>query len=171
MFKTVMNSNIQPINLALDIRTVRKDSITGIQHTVVEFTDIINGDNDLFFWGGVKGKFGIGGYQPDKSYVQYVKTFPINTEIRTVKTYTKTAGSSANLLNGVLTTNIPAAKMATVELNTSIVILPKVPMQGRYADDRVGYFSTTFTDFDMNPQGVKRVSLPNAGGLNPKKKI
>lgn len=169
MFKTVMNSNIQPINLALDIRAARKDSITGVQHTVIELTDVINGDNDLFFWGGVKGKFGIGGYQPDKSYVQYIKTFPINTEIRTVKTYMKTVGSSANLLNGVLTTNVPAAKMATVELNTSIVMLPKVPMQGRYADDRVGYFSTTFTDFDMNPQGVKRISFAERWRLEPKK--
>lgn len=169
MFKTVMSSNIQPINLALDIRAVRKDSISGVQHTVIELTDVINGDNDLFFWGGVKGKFGIGGYQPDKSYVQYVKTFPINTEIRTVKTYTKNAGSSANLFNGVLTTNVPAAKMATVELNTSIVMLPKVPMLGRYADDRVGYFSTTFIDFDMNPQGVKRVSFAERWRLEPKK--
>jgi hypothetical protein len=169
MFKTVMSSNIQPINLAFDIRAARKDSITGVQHTVIELTDVINGDNDLFFWGGVKSKFGIGGYQPDKSYVQYVKTFPINTEIRTIKTYMKSGGNSASSVNGMLTTSGATAKTATVELNTSIVMLPAVPMQGRYADDRVGYFSTSFIDFDMNPQGVKRLAFAERWRLEPRK--
>ena len=169
MYQAVMNSNIQPIALAFDVRAARKDSITGVQHTVIELTDIINGDNDLFFWGGARGKFSIGGYQPDKSYLKYVKSFPINTEIRTVKTYTKAGGGSANLYNGVLTTNTPAPKQLTVELNTSIVILPKIPMQSRYADDRVGYFSTTYTDFDANPQGVKRVSFAERWRLEPQK--
>ena len=98
---------------------IERIQLTGVQHTVIDMTDIINGDNDLFFWGGAKGKFSIGGYQPDKSYLQYVKAFPINTEIRTVKTYTKAGGGSANLNNGALTTNTPAAKLVTVELNTS----------------------------------------------------
>jgi hypothetical protein len=169
MYKAVMNSNIQPISVALDIRTARKDSITGVQHTVIELTDIINGDNDLFFWGGVKSKFSIGGYQADKSYLQYVKTFPINTEIRTVKTYTKAGANTANLNNGVFSANTAAPKLVTVELNTSIVILPKIPMQPRYADDRVGYFSTTYTDFDANPQGIKRISFAERWRLEPKK--
>jgi hypothetical protein len=169
MFRAVMNSNIQPISLAFDMRAMRKDSVTGVQHTVIELTDIINGDNDLFFWGGVKGKFGIGGYQPDKSYLLNIKSFPINTEIRTVKTYSKVANNSANLFNGVLTVNTPAAKQATVELNTSIVLLPKKPMQARYADERVGYFYTSYTDFDANPQGVKRVSFAERWRLEPRK--
>jgi hypothetical protein len=169
MYRAVMNSNIQPIAMAFDVRANRKDSLTGVQHTVIDMTDIVNGDNDLFFWGGAKGKFSIGGYQPDKSYLQYVKAFPINTEIRTVKTYTKAGGGSANLFNGVLTTNTPAPKLVTVELNTSIVILPAVPMQPRYADDRVGYFSTTYTDFDANPQGIKRISFAERWRLEPKK--
>ncbi|OQP57777.1 hypothetical protein A3860_09120 [Niastella vici] len=169
MYKAVMNSNIQPISLAFDIRATRKDSISGVQHTVIELTDIINGDNDLFFWGGSKGKFSVAGYQPDKSYLQYVKSFPINTEIRTVKTYMKVANNTANLFNGVLSTNTPAPKLVTVELNTSIVMLPEKPMQARYADDRVGYFSTSYTDFDANPQGVKRVSFAERWRLEPKK--
>ena len=169
MYKAVMNSNIQPISLAFDIRATRKDSVSGVQHTVIELTDIINGDNDLFFWGGSKGKFSVAGYQPDKSYLQYVKTFPINTEIRTVKTYMKVANTTSNMFNGMLTTNTPAARLVTVELNTSIVLLPKIPMQARYADDRVGYFSTTYTDFDANPQGIKRISFAERWRLQPKK--
>ena len=46
----------------------------------------------------------------------------------------------------------------TVELNSSLVLLPKVPMQSRYFDPRVGYFAIGYTDFDANPQGVKSVA-------------
>jgi hypothetical protein len=59
-------------------------------------------------------------------------------------------------------------KPVTVELNTSIVLLPKIPMQARYADDRVGYFNFNYTDFDANPQGVKRMSVVERWRLEPK---
>jgi len=169
MYRAVMNSNIQPIAMAFDVRAVRKDSLTGVQHTVIDLTDVVNGDNDLFFWGGDKGKMGLSGYQADKSYLLYIRSFPINTEIRTVKTYTKTPINTASLFNGVLSTNTSATKLVTVELNTSIVVLPKIPMQPRYADDRVGYFSTSYTDFDADPQGVKRIFFAERWRLQPRK--
>ncbi len=57
---------------------------------------------------------------------------------------------------------------ATFELNTSIVLLPKVPMRARYYDDRVAYFTTEYTDFDADPQGVKDISLITRWKLEPK---
>ena len=44
----------------------------------------------------------------------------------------------------------------TLELNSSIVLLPEKPMQPRYFDPRVGYFTVGYTDFDANPQGVNQ---------------
>jgi hypothetical protein len=40
-----------------------------------------------------------------------------------------------------------------------MVLLPKEPMRPRYYDDRVAYFTTGYTDFDADPQGVKDVSM------------
>jgi hypothetical protein len=57
---------------------------------------------------------------------------------------------------------------ATVELNSSMVLLPAVPMQPRYFDPRVGYFTTSVTDFDADPQGVKRISMITRWRLEPK---
>ena len=57
---------------------------------------------------------------------------------------------------------------ATYELNSSLVLLPKVPMQPRYFDPRVGYFATGNTDFDANPQGVKRIIMATRWKLVPK---
>src|SRR5690606_34250670 len=61
-----------------------------------------------------------------------------------------------------------ATGTATLELNTSIVLLPKTPMQGRYFDPRVGYFTVRYTDFDANPQGVKNRALITRWRLEPK---
>lgn len=55
-----------------------------------------------------------------------------------------------------------------MELNSSIVILPKTPMQARYFDPRVGFFAVGYTDFDANPQGVKNISLVKRWRLEPK---
>jgi hypothetical protein len=60
------------------------------------------------------------------------------------------------------------AGSSTVELNTSLVILPKVPMKARYFDPRVGYFAVGYTDFDLNPQGVKEIELVKRWRLEPK---
>ncbi|RKR85093.1 uncharacterized protein DUF5118 [Mucilaginibacter gracilis] len=169
MFKAVSNSNIQPIALAFDVKAYKKDTVTRQQASVIDMTDIINGDNDLFFFGSSKGKFGISAYQADKSYLLDVSTYAINTEIKTVKTYSKNMGNAMQSVNGVaapVTQGSP--KPVTVELNTSIVLLPKIPMQARYADDRVGYFTFDYTDFDANPQGIKRQSVIERWRLEPR---
>jgi hypothetical protein len=160
MYKSVMNSNIQPIAFAFDIKAFSKDS-TGI---VIDVTDLINSDNDiLFFASFFKSMLRIGGAQPDKSYIVDIKSYPINTEITTVKTYNKMPAPSPF-------PGAPAgtAGNATFELNSSLVLLPKNPMHARTYDDRVAYFTTGYTDFDADPQGVKDISLITRWRLEPK---
>jgi hypothetical protein len=86
------------------------------------------------------------------SYIKDINAYPMNVEIRTIKTYTQTNSRST----------------FTMELNTSIVLLPEVPMQKRLADKRVGYFTERYTDYDKNPQGVKVVSFIKRWRLEPK---
>jgi hypothetical protein len=152
MYKTVQNSTIQPIAAAFDVKAFSRDSAG----YVLDLTDYISSDNDIFFFASFfKTALRIGGLQADKSYISDIRSYPINTEIRTVKTYSKTPSPSP----------FPGAPPsgptgnATFELNTSLVLLPRVPMQPRYYDDRVAYFTTAYTDFDADPQGVKNISL------------
>ena len=59
---------------------------------MIDLTDYINSDNDiLFFASFFKTALRIGGVQSDKSYIVDVKSYPINTEIKTVKTYYKSS--------------------------------------------------------------------------------
>lgn len=161
MYKSVMKSNIQPISAVFDIKAFSKDS-TG---TVIEVTDMLASDNEIFFFSPtVKSALRLGGLQTDKSYIVDIRPYPINNEIRTVKTYSRSSGPSIP--------GLPAPPAgggySTFELNTSMVILPAVPMQPRYFDDRVAFFTTEFTDFDADPQGVKDVSLITRWRLEPK---
>lgn len=158
MFISVMNSNIQPIVASFDVKAFSKNN----NGTIIDLTDFISGDNDiLFFDGSVKQALKLGMPQADKSYIQDVRAYPENIEIKTVKTYTK----SGNSMPGM-----PPAPggFATLELNSSMVLLPAVPMQPRYFDPRVGYFATSLTDFDADPQGVKRLSMITRWRLEPK---
>lgn len=159
MFASVRNSNLQPIVAAFDIKALSKNG----HGTVIDLTEYISGDNDiLFFDGQVKNMLKLGGVQPDKSYISDVKSYPLNTEIKTVKTYSK--GGSSPM------PGMPPAHggNATLELNSSIVLLPAVPMQPRYFDPRVGYFTTSVTDFDADPQGVKKLQMITRWRLEPK---
>ena len=160
MFMAVTNSNIQPISASFDIKAFSRDSAA----SVVEITDYISGDNDIFFFNSsLKSSQRIGALQNDKSYVVGVRSFPINIEITTVKTYGRTpAPSTVPGMSSGGTGNI------TVELNTSMVLLPKEPMQARYFDPRVGYFAVGYTDFDLNPQGVKSVGVIKRWRLEPR---
>ena len=158
MFTSVNNSNVQPIAASFDIKALGKDS-TG---AVIDITDFINGDNDvLHFSSSLKSFLRVGQIQADKSYIMTVKSFPINIEIKTVKTYGRTPASPIGGAAG------PSGNM-TIELNSSLVLLPKVPMQSRYFDSRVGYFTVGYTDFDANPQGVKNISVVKRWRLEPK---
>lgn len=159
MYLSVMNSNIQPIVAAFDIKAFSKDS----SGTVLDLTDYINGDNDiLFFDGSLKSQLKLGAPQGDKSYIQDVRSYPGNVEVKTVKTYTRSGAPAGP--------GMPPSGggFVTLELNSSLVMLPEVPMQPRYFDPRVGYFATGLTDFDADPQGVKRLIMITRWRLEPK---
>ncbi len=162
MFQSVTNSNLQPIAEAFDIKAYSPNG----DASVIEVTDFINGDNDiLFLRGQTKSGNQMGALQKEKSYIVDVKPFPINVEITTVKTYAKAGGPS---IPGSPPVQRSATETITLELSSSVVMLPEKPMQPRYFDPRVGYFAVGYTDFDLNPQGFERVSMIKRWRLEPK---
>lgn len=159
MYRAFINSNLQPLEASFDIKAFSKDS-SGV---VIDVTDYINGDNDiLFFDSRIKKYLSLTTLLADRSYIKDIKAFPVNIEIRTMKTYLNvTQPIPGNPRSG-------SSGPASYELNSSMVLLPKVPMQPRYYDPRVGYFSTVSTDFDANPQGVKKIAMVTRWRLEPK---
>lgn len=152
MYTSVKKNNVPAIIAAFPIAAYNTDSTA----LVVDVTDFLNTDNDLFNFSSPVYKmiYHVGAAQNDKSYLKYVHTFSNNVEIRSVKTYA-TAGN--NKVNAY-----------TMEINASIVLLPETPMKKRMYDERVGYFTTDALDFDVNPQGVKTQQYVNRWRLEPK---
>jgi hypothetical protein len=159
LYLSVLNSNIQPIMASFDVKAYKRDSVAKKQNSVIDVTDFVNGDNTiLFFDEWVKKGLSIGNMFSDRCYIDTIKSFPMNIEIRTVKTYAQKAQNPNDVTGDPL----------TYELNSSILVLPKEPMKARYYDPRVGYFTASYTDFDKNPQGVERVSMITRWRLEPK---
>lgn len=167
MYQSVRNSNLQPITAAFDIRAINTDSVNHTRGWVIDVTDYLMGDNDvLFFDSRIKRALGLTQYQKENSYVLDVKAFPTNVEIQTAKSYMRTPvpafGQPQQMIMGGNGTP------TTFELNSSMVLLPKVPMKPRYFDPRVGYFATGYTDFDANPQGIEEIRMITRWRLEPK---
>jgi hypothetical protein len=162
MYNSVMRNNMQSIIHAFEIKAFGKDK----KSSVVDITDLINADNTLVsFDPSVKKGYKVGAFQKDKSFVNFVKSFPNNIEINTTKTFARTLGR-ITFPPGVEKPEISGNY--TVEINSSLVLLPENKMQARYYDPRVGYFTVGYTDFDLDPQGVKRISLIKRWRLEPK---
>ncbi|MEO8475075.1 MAG: zinc-dependent metalloprotease [Chryseolinea sp.] len=149
MYNSVIRSNLQPLVAAFGIGAYSP----GGKGSVIDVTDYINGDNDiLFFNSSARKTMQVGSLQANMCYIKDINSYPLNLEVRTIKTYVQT--SSDNNF--------------TIELNTSLVLLPKKPMRKRFADRRVGYFTERYTDYDANPQGVKVVNYIKRWRLEPK---
>jgi hypothetical protein len=115
--------------------------------------------------------FGLMGLAPDRSYIESIKSYPINMEVRTVKTFNASAPMPGSPMGGGSSATIPAAMNAgavTLELNTSIRLLPKVPMNTRFFDSRVGYFADNFVQFSDDQHKVDNKVFAVRYKLEPK---
>jgi hypothetical protein len=149
MYDAVVRSNLQPLVASFGIGAYSP----GGKGSVIEVTDYINGDNDiLFFNSGSRKAMHVGGLLRNMCYIKDINAYSNNVEIRTIKTYSQSS----------------TGESFTLELNTSIVLLPETPMRKRYADRRVGYFTERYTDYNTNPQGVKVVNYIKRYRLEPK---
>ena len=146
----VTNSNMQPIIGAFDIKATRKDT-----SVLIEVTDFLQKPNQAFELPPItKQRFKIKNQANDRTFIQSVRAYPINVEIRVVRTYEVSPpslgsnnGPAQNLNAGI------NAGVVTYELNTSMVLLPKEPMRRRFFDQRVGIFSNSYTVY--NDEGHK----------------
>ena len=129
------------------------------QAMLINVTKWLMSDNKVTsFSANDRTTLGIGGVMADRTFIDSIKTYPINMEIQTLRTYAMTNGKT------------PASKTgaATLSLNTSIVLLPEEPMQPRYFDDRVGYFNNKITEFSDQQQTTNHEAIVMRYRLEPK---
>jgi len=141
--EAVVNSNFEPILYSFPIKAFGKDSTS----TVIDVTDLFNKDvKALGFPQRSRTQYRVTRLDAGKSFIESVKSYPTNIEARHVKTYA--AGRPPS--NGSLGT-------ISLEINNSMILLPKVPMKRRNFDQRVGWFARGQVDYGLDAQESKTV--------------
>ena len=144
--EAVVNSNFEPVLYAFDIKALKKDSINPA--TVIEVGDLFEKDvNALGMPDFYRKRFKVSRLDNDRSYVESVKSYPLNIEARHVKTYLASAAPSNGDLGSI-----------SIEINNSMILLPAEPMKKRYYDERVGWFARGQVDYGLDAQESKTIS-------------
>ncbi|SFU10682.1 protein of unknown function [Algoriphagus locisalis] len=134
----VKNSNLEPLLQKFAIKSLATDS-TGI---VIEATDLWAKDvQALGLPKGERTQYKVSRLDTDRSYIQHIHTYPINIEARYVMTYLANDPPSNSSTGSI-----------TLEMNSSMLLLPKEPMKQRLADQRVGWFSRSIVDYGADAQ-------------------
>ncbi len=134
IYQSLRNNNFEPIIMVFPIKAFGKDSTS----VIIEVNDLFEEDVPLLgaLNDGQRKKFEVKGLDSKLSLINWMKSFPQNTEVRHIMTYKAgklPSGSSADLLS--------------VEMNQSFILLPEEPMMPRRFDSRVGYFSLEQYDY------------------------
>ncbi|WP_442589621.1 zinc-dependent metalloprotease [Pedobacter sp. AW31-3R] len=154
MYQSVKNSNLSTILASFDIKAYNKDT-TGV---VIDVTDFYNGDvMAIGATDDLRKAYKTIALDPSRSYIDTVKTFPLNIEVVTSKTYRTAESPIDNSIGAV-----------TYEFNTSMLLLPKTPVKARIMDPRVGYFGQSQTDYGTDAQKAERTSYIHRWNLVPK---
>lgn len=144
VYEAVVNSNFEPVLYSFPIKAIGKDSLT----TVIDVTDLFSKDVKPFgLPEGSRKQYKVTRLDDNLSYIESLKSYPLNIESRHVKTYS--AGDPpSNSANGAI----------SIELNNSMVLLPKEPMKRRIFDQRVGWFTSGQTDYGLDAHESKKVT-------------
>jgi hypothetical protein len=163
--KAVKNASIDPIVFSFDIKALAHDS----NGYVIDVTDFFKNDNTITgFSAQTKGQMRIGGVAADRSYLIGMNVFPLNIEVKNMRTYTLGGGAPAAAAESTPAENTGDAGAVTMELSTSLMLLPKEPMQRRLADPRIGYFDHSYTVFSDKQQQTEQKTFIARFRMEPK---
>ena len=135
----VSNSNFEPIIASFKISVKNKDK----NSYVIDVTSLYKSDVKMFgFPQSTRKSYKISSLDSKLSFIESIRSFPLNIETKHIKTY-----KSSDSRNGQI----------SMVLNNSMVLLPKEPMRRRYFDERVGWFTSSQTDYGIDNQEAETV--------------
>jgi len=137
--EAVSNSNFEPIisSFKIEVKNKEKNSY------VIDVTNLYKSDVKSFGYPqSARKRNKISSLDTKLSFIESIRSFPLNIEAKHIKTY-----KSSDAKNGQI----------SMLLNNSMILLPKKPMKRRYYDERVGWFTTSQTDYGIDNQEAETV--------------
>ena len=152
---SVALNNFPPILAVFKIKNIENDRY------LIDVSSYFSDDSPGFniIRKGLKKEYGIGNPDGKRSYIDTLKSFPKNTEIRHTLTYKATSAPRSN----------PTSTLS-FQINHSIIALPENPMQIRYADERVGWFSLKKYNYSSEALKSDRIEIIRRWRLEPSDK-
>src|SRR5690606_3908644 len=99
--------------------------------TVIQVNDLFEKDvNALGMPEHYRKEYKVSRLDDSRSYINTLKSYPLNIEARHVKTYVAGNPPSNESLGSI-----------SIEINNSMILPPAEPMKRRYCDERVGWFA------------------------------
>ncbi len=142
----VESASLRPVIRAFD---VIRDGKNGAP--VIDITGILVSEVPAGFALDLMRHFKMRAVDPRRSYIQTVKAYSENIDIRFYQTWVP---DPAELFKPGDDENRTTSLGFIFHM--SLHILPERPMQGRYSDERVGYFNTPFDDYGSGAHGRVR---------------
>lgn len=101
------------------------------------------------------GPAGFGGVDPSRSLISQVKVFPGNVEARSTLTFSSFPMPTTGAGGAPQMPTVSRNPSRTAIIHYSLAMLPELPMQGRFADERVGYFTEAFVEYGGERSGTR----------------
>ncbi len=152
---SVKVNNYEPIMYAFDIEAFSSDS-TAVVINVTKFlsTDVpsISGLGSR-----LRKQYKVRSLDKDRSFINSVKSFPENIEVKQDFTFTAAEPPSNSSVGSI-----------SMQVNQSMILLPEVPMQPRLFDSRVGFFTVDQIDYSSKALKADEKTYIRRWRLEPK---
>ncbi|MEM8600677.1 MAG: zinc-dependent metalloprotease [Bacteroidota bacterium] len=153
IYSAVRNSNFEPVVASFGIEAITPDS-AGV---VIDATKLYTSDvPSLGLPSFTREQYRVRRLDGSRSFLERVASYPENIEVRVVLTYDAARPPSQSSTGSI-----------SVEMAHSMILLPEEPMTPRLADERVGYFTRTQTDFGREEQRAEQRSYAIRWRLEP----
>lgn len=151
--KSVAQNNFPPILAAFPIKNNEKDRF------LIDVSKYFNNDSPGFniLSAAQKKQFGIGSIDSKRSFIDELKSFKENIEIRHTLTYRSSKAPKDN-----------STKTVSFQINHSIILLPTELMPIRYLDPRVGWFNLKKYNYSSEELKSDEIRVIQRWRLEPK---
>jgi hypothetical protein len=152
--KAVKNSNVDAVAFLFDLKARGAEG----RSSVIDVTDFLQKENIYTqIPADVKGAMSLTSMAADRSFVKSFASYPINAEIKMMRTYGASGVAPKQVPGRPPVAPLEAAKLGgavTLEISTSILLMPEKPMMPRRFDARVGYFANYNIEYSDAQQRV-----------------
>lgn len=155
IYTSVVNNNFEPVIMTFPIAAYSTDSVS----SVIEVSPLFTTDVEMIgaLNSSQRKQFKIKNLDTKRSLITEIDAYPENVLVKHILTY-----SGDSLPDSQITGTL------SIGMTQSFILLPENPMEPRFYDERVGFFSLQQIDYGADEQKAAKRRLITRWRLEPK---